>query len=439
MRMNKTVYADRRARFMEEIGTDGVAIFTAAPERSRSADTHYPYRPSSDVLYLSGFEEPETVLVFAPGHDDGSFIMFVRPRDPEREVWDGVRAGCDNAKAMFGADEAHPIDMLDETLPRYLEGRHTLHYTLGNDDRFDQKIAGWMNKLRYRRGSPPAAPRLMADAREILHEMRVRKSAPELEMMRIAARISSEAHVIAMRTARPGLHEYEIQAAMEHHFRRNGADFPAYTSIVGTGENATVLHYVTNRDKLNGDDVLLIDAGCEYDFYAADITRSFPVSGQFTSAARDAYQAVLTAQKAAIQDVAVGVRYNELQERTVRRLTQALIDLGALKGGLDESIETEAYKAFYPHRVGHWLGMDVHDVGSYYDAAGEWRELEPGMVVTVEPGLYFPIDADVPEGLRGLGIRIEDDIVVTAEGRENLTASCPKEIADIEEIIGTLH
>lgn len=422
---------------MDQIGDDGVAILTSPPQRPRSQDTHFPYRPSSDIVYLSGFEEPATVLVFAPGHDDGSFVMFVQPHHPEKELWDGARAGCDGAVSVFGADVAHPIDDIEEILPRYLENRHTLHYTFGDDEAFDRKVGRWMNKLRYRRGAPPAAPHLIADTRDVVHEMRVRKTPDELEMMRVAARISSEAHVLAMRTARPGLHEYELQAAMEHHFLRNGANFPAYTSIVGAGHNATVLHYVANRDRLEDDDVLLIDAGCEYDFYAADITRTFPVSGKFTPEERDAYQVVLDAQKAAIEDVSRNVRYNELQERTARRLTAGLIDLGILTGSLDENVESEAYKAFYPHRVGHWLGMDVHDVGSYYDHTGNWRELEPGMVVTVEPGLYFGLDADVPEGFRGLGIRIEDDVVVTEDGRENLTASCPKEIADIEAIVGT--
>ena len=437
MRMDKRVYAERRARFMEAIGDDGVAIFTSPPERPRSQDTHFPYRPSSDIVYLSGFEEPQTVLVFAPGHDDGSFVMFVPPHDEEREGWDGARAGEDGAMSVFGADVAHSVDELEAVLPRYLEGRHTLHYTLGDDEAFDRKVGRWLNKLRFRRGKPPAAPRLIADARDIVHEMRLRKSEDELAMMRVAAKISAEAHVIAMRTAHPGIHEYELQAAMEHHFLRNGANYPAYTSIVGAGHNATVLHYVANRDRLEEDDVMLIDAGCEYDFYAADITRTWPVSGKFTPEERDAYQLVLEAQKAAIEDIAVGVRYNELQDRTVRRLTDALIELGILSGSADENIESEAYKKFYPHRVGHWLGMDVHDVGSYHDGDGEWRKLEAGMVVTVEPGLYFALDADVPEGFRGLGIRIEDDVAVTPDGRENLTQSCPKEIAEIEAIVGT--
>lgn len=437
MRMDHSVYAERRRVFGERIGEDAVAIFTAPPERLRSQDTHFPFRQSSDIIYLSGFEEPQTVLVFAPGHDDGDFIMFVRPHDPEKELWDGSRAGTDGAREFFGADAAYSYDDLEEQLPRFLEGRETLYYTLGDDESFDRRVARWMNKLRHRRGKPPAAPKYIADARDIVHEMRLRKSSEELALMRTAAKISAEAHVIAMRMVEPGMHEYELQAAMEHHFLKNGANFPAYTSIVGAGPNATVLHYVENRDRLDPDDVLLIDAGCEYDYYAADITRTFPVGGAFTPAERDVYQGVLEVQKAAIEDIAPGVRYNELQDRTVERLTQVLIDVGVLQGSVDENVDEETYKDYYPHKVGHWLGIDVHDVGSYHDEDGLWRRLEPGMVLTIEPGLYFSEEADVPDELKGLGIRIEDDVLVTADGHENLTASCPKEVDDIEAIIGT--
>lgn len=437
MRFDEHLYADRRRRFIDAMGDDGVAVFTSPPERNRSADTNFPYRPSSDVLYLSGFEEPETILVLAPGHDDGDFFMFVRPNDPEREMWAGRRAGPAGAEAVYGADKAFPIDELSETLPKFLEGRDTLHYTLGRDDEFDRRIAGWINQLRHRRGAPPAAPRAIVDARDIVHEMRLIKTEEELAVMRTAGKISSEAHELAMRITAPGKFEYELQAAMEHHFRRLGANFPAYTSIVGSGDNATILHYVENRTRLEDGDVVLIDAGCEYHFYAADITRSFPASGSFTAAQRDAYQIVLDVQKAAIEDVAPGLPYQELQERAVRRLTQGLIDLGVLNGSVDENVAEEHYKPYYPHKIGHWLGMDVHDVGSYYTDDGESRPLEPGMVLTIEPGLYFPADADVPDGLAGVGIRIEDDVLVTRDGRENLTAQCPKEIDEIEAIVGT--
>lgn len=431
------LYAARRRRLMEKMGPDAVAVFVAPPQRQRSHDTEYPYRPSSDIIYLCGFEEPEAVLVLAPGHEDGDFAMFVRNRDPEKETWDGRRAGPEGAKAHFGADAAYVIDDLDEELPRFLQGRETLWYTLGNDATFDGKITQWLNKLRFRRGAAPAAPRQIADARDIVHEMRVHKEPAELDVMRTAARIASDAHIAAMKAVRPGMHEYEIQALLEYSFRRRGAFAPAYTTIVGSGVNATILHYTENRDPLGASDILLIDAGCEYQYYAADITRSYPVSGKFTPAQRDVYQAILEAQKAAIDDVQPGVAYNELQDRTARRLSQALIDLGILTGSVDENLENETYKQFYPHRVGHWLGSDVHDVGSYHDAEGNWRPLAPGMVVTVEPGLYFPETAEIPDAFKGIGIRIEDDILVTAQGNENLTASCPKEVADLEAIIGT--
>lgn len=437
MRLDRHVYANRRRAFIEEMGDDGVAVFTSPPERLRSQDTNYPYRPSSDILYLTGFEEPDTVVILSPGHDDGDFVMFVPPRDPEKEMWDGYRAGPEGAEEHFGADKAYPIGELEDRLPGFLEDRDVLHYTLGRDDAFDGRVTGWINGLRYRRGAPPAAPRFIADARDIIHEMRVRKSSEELDVMREAARISSEAHQLAMRICAPGKQEFEIQAAMEHHFRRNGANYPAYTSIVGGGQNATVLHYIENRAALKDGEVLLIDAGAEYNFYAADITRSFPVNGTFTGPQRDAYAVILEAQKAAIDDIEPGRPYAELQERTVRRLTEGLIELGVLEGSLDENIESENYKPYYPHKVGHWLGMDVHDVGSYYTSSGDARPLEPGMVLTVEPGLYFPVDADVPAGLKGVGIRIEDDVLVTESGRENLTIDCPKEIADIEAMVGT--
>ncbi len=431
-------FAARRRAVMDAIGEDGIAIFVAPPARTRSNDTAYRYRPSSDILYLSGFREAETVLVLAPGHGDGEFAMFVPSRDPLHEMWEGRRAGPEGARANYAADAAFAIDELDAVLPRYLQGRKTLYYTLGNDSAFDARVTGWMNKLRHRRNAPPAAPGSLADARDIVHELRVFKSAAELDLMRAAARLSSQAHVLAMEQCRPGMHEYELQAIIEYHFRRHGAEFPAYTTIVGGGANATILHYTENRDRLEADQVVLIDAGCELSFYAGDITRSFPVSGKFTPAQRDVYQAVLEVQIAAIEDVRPGVAYNILQQNTARRLTQALIDLGLLRGPLDELVAAEKYKKYYPHNVGHWLGIDVHDVGSYYDPQGRWRALRPAMVLTIEPGIYITHDdEDAPVELRGLGIRIEDNIVVTETGYENMTIDCPKQIAQIEERIGT--
>lgn len=423
---------------MNEMGEDAVAVFVANPERQRSSDTSYPYRASSDIVYLSGFEEPETVIVLAPGHDDGEFVMFVRERDKERELWDGRRYGPEGAISTYGADAAYVIEELDERLPGLLNGRDTLYYTLGNDEGFDRRVTGWIHKLRFRRNEPPGAPRSIVDARDLVHEARVRKSPDELEIMRRAAQVTAEAHTLAMKHCRPGKYEYQLQAVIEGHFRAHGGCAPAYESIVGGGDNATILHYTENDAVLGENDIVLIDAGCELDYYAADITRSFPVSGKFTPEQRDLYQVVLEAQIAAIDDVQPGVRYNELKERTALRLTQGLVDLGILEGDADALVEDEAFKDFYPHGVGHFLGMDVHDVGSYYAPDGAWRRLEPGMVVTVEPGLYIPAgDERAPKGMRGVGIRIEDDIHCTADGPENLTATCPKQVDEIEAVIGT--
>ena len=430
--------AQRRRDFMESIGSDAVAVFTANPKQSRSHDTDYPYRPSSDILYLTGFREPETVVVFAPGHEEGDFVMFVQPKDEEAELWNGYRPGPEGAVEEYGADAAFGVEEIDDKLPEFLADRDTLYYTLGQDHDFDHKITGWINELRHRRNEPSAAPEKLSDVRDVIHELRLRKRPEELELMRHANRISSEAHVLAMKHCQPGMHEYELQALIEYHFRRNGAEFPAYPSIVGAGANATCLHYTENRDVIAEDDVVLIDAGCEFEFYAGDITRSFPASGSFSNAQRDVYEAVLEAQKAAIDDIEPDLGFDELHERSVERLTRSLVDLGVLDGSVEDLVEEEEYKDYFPHKIGHWLGIDVHDVGPYHTDQGSWRSLKPGMVLTIEPGLYFHEDDEtVPEAFRGLGIRIEDDILVTADGHENLSAECPKEADDIEAIVGS--
>jgi Xaa-Pro aminopeptidase len=431
-------FENRRREFMSRIGDQGVAIFVANPHQSRSADTEYQYRPSSDVLYLSGFREPEAVIVLAPDHEDGEFVMFVRDRDEEAELWNGRRAGPEGAQNTYGADAAFAIEELDDKLPEFLEHRDTLYYTFGRNDDFDQKVIGWMKSLRHRRGKPPAAPAAIVDARDVVNDMRVIKTSEEIERMRASVDLTVEAHILAMQNCTPGIKEYELQALIEYHFRKNGAEYPAYESIVGSGNNATVLHYTDNRDTIESGDVVLIDAGAELEFYAGDITRSFPASGEFTPAQKDVYQAVLDAEIAAIDDVEPGLPYNELQDRTVRRLTQSMIDLGLLDGSVDELIDQEEYKRYYPHKIGHWLGIDVHDVGPYYDDDQNWRALEPGMVLTIEPGIYIPeSDESAPEELRGLGIRIEDDILVTADGCENLSKACPKTIDEVEALVGS--
>ncbi|MFU8802734.1 MAG: Xaa-Pro aminopeptidase [Bradymonadaceae bacterium] len=436
--MSPGEFEERRKRLMEAMGPEGVAIFVAPPMRSRSRDTTYVYRPSSDILYLSGFREMDTVLVLAPGHDEGEFVLFVPPKDPKMEQWEGRRAGPEGAVEIYGADAAYTIDDLNEKIPGYLEGRERLYYTLGEEGGFDAMVTNWLNKLRHRRNAPAAAPSSLIDARDLLHEMRIIKTEAELALMRTAAKLSSEAHILAMKHCRPGMYEYELQALIEYHFRRRGGEYPAYTSIVGGGANATILHYTENRDQLRDGELVLIDAGCEFEFYAGDITRTFPVSGKFNPAQKDVYQAVLDAQIACVADVEPGLRYNELQERTARRLTLSLIDLGLLKGSVDELVEEQKYKKYYPHNIGHWMGMDVHDVGPYHDVEGNWRELAPGMVLTIEPGIYIPHDdEDAPEELRGIGVRIEDDILVTAGGHENLTHDCPKTVDAIEALVGT--
>jgi Xaa-Pro aminopeptidase len=436
--LDADIFAQRRADFIDRIGEDAVAIFTASPHQTRSKDTRFPYRPSSDILYLTGFREPETVVVLAPGHEDGDFFMFVRPRDEDAERWDGRRPGPEGACQVWGADEAWPVDDIDDTLPDLLAGRETLYYTLGDDADFDTKVTRWLNDLRHRRGKPPAAPQKLVDARDVIHEMRLRKRPAELDLMRRAADISAQAHTLAMKHCRPGINEYELQAIIEYHFQRHGAEFPAYPSIVGSGDNATILHYNENRDTIEPDDLILIDAGCELEFYAGDITRCFPASGEFSPAQRDVYQAVLEIQQAALDEAEPGMTLDDLQTNCERRTTEALIDLGLLEGSVDELLEEEAFKQYFPHKIGHWLGIDVHDVGPYREMDGSWRAFEKGMALTVEPGIYIPeADESAPDELRGIGVRIEDDIVFTDNGHENLTDHCPKSIDAIEDIVGT--
>jgi Xaa-Pro aminopeptidase len=430
-------FAARRRALMDLIGPNSVAIFIAPPERTRSHDTTYPYRASSDILYLSGFAEPESVLVLAPGHELGDFALFTRPRDPAREQWDGRRAGPEGARQRFGADAAYTIDTLDVELPRYLAGRDTLYYTLGHDEAFDQRVTGWFARLRHRRNEPPAAPASIRDARDVIDALRVFKSEDELAIMRRACQITSEAHELAMRACRPGIWEYQLQSIVESHFRMSGASYPSYTSIVGAGDNATILHYIENESRVPEGSVVLIDAGCELQGYAADITRSFPASGKFEPAHRDLYQAILDVQIGLVDMIRPGLPYASIQDTAAARLTDVLIQFGLIKTSHDEAMEQRLYKKYYPHGAGHWLGLDVHDVGSYFDQDGRTRTLAPGMVLTIEPGLYIPAsDEDAPAALRGVGIRIEDDILVTEAGYENMTISCPKSVEAIEAITG---
>ncbi|HEY5898257.1 MAG TPA: Xaa-Pro aminopeptidase [Burkholderiales bacterium] len=427
-----SLYAARRRRLASLIG-EGVAIIATAPERVRNRDSHYPYRFDSYFYYLTGFDEPEAVLVIVAGKTPRT-ILFCRNRDPEREIWDGFRHGPEAARERFGFDEAHAIGELDPMAPAFLENQPLLCYPVGGDEQWDARVMRWLNVVRSRSRAGVMAPQRMLDVRALLDDMRLAKDAHELAVMRRAARIAASAHRRAMQFARPGRMEYEVEAELLHEFRRQGAQFPAYSPIVAAGANACVLHYVANDAALAEGDLLLIDAGCELDGYASDITRTFPVGGRFSAAQRSVYELVLASQRAAIDKVRAGNAWNEPHDAAVRVLAQGMLDLKLLAGSLDEVLEKETYKRFYMHRTGHWLGLDVHDAGEYKQA-GEWRKLAPGMVLTVEPGLYIRAADDVPAALRNIGVRIEDDVAVTANGCEVITAEAPKRVDDIEALM----
>ncbi len=421
-------YAARRARLADWLG-DGVAVIATAPEAARNRDTHYPYRFDSYFYHLTGFTEPEAVLVVTGGAAPQS-ILFCRDKDETREIWDGFRYGPAAAQGEFGFDAAYSVSELDARLPELLGNRARLAYALGHDPAWDARMMGWLNAVRAKARQGVTAPGEMLDVRALLDELRLHKDAGEIDTMRRSAQIATEAHRRAMRATRPGRHEYEIEAEILHAFYAAGAQAPAYQSIVAGGANACVLHYVTNRDALRDGDLLLIDAGCELDGYASDITRTFPVNGRFSAAQKDAYEVVLAAQAAAIAAVKPGATWIAPHDAAVRVLTQGMIDLGLLKGEVDGLIESNAFSRFYMHRTGHWLGLDVHDAGEYKQQ-GDWRALAPGMTLTVEPGLYIRPADDVPAAFHNIGIRIEDDVAVTATGCEVLTAP-PKTVDEIE-------
>ena len=427
-----SVYAGRRQRLTALMG-EGVALIATAPERLRNRDSHYPYRFDSYFYYLTGFIEPEAVLVLVAASAPKA-LLFCRNRDPERETWDGFRYGPELARERFGFDEAQPIGELDPAMAKLLEDQPALYYPVGAEADWDARVMRWLNMVRGRSRAGVAAPERLQDVRSLLDDMRLVKDEHELATMRRAARIAAAAHRRAMQAARPGRLEYEIEAELLHEFRRNGAQFPAYSPIVAAGANACVLHYIANDARLREGDLLLIDAGCELDGYASDITRTFPVTGRFSGAQRDVYQLVLAAQRAAIEKVRAGNAWNEPHDAAVRVLAQGTLDLRLLGGTLDEVLEKETYKRFYMHRTGHWLGLDVHDAGEY-KRQGSWRTFAPGMALTVEPGLYIRAADDVPERLRDIGVRIEDDVVVSANGCEVITAEAPKRLEDIEALM----
>lgn len=432
--MSKKEFARRRQRLMDVMGPNSIAVLPNAPVASRNRDVDYPYRSDSHFHYLTGFDEPESVLVLVPDRSHGEYLLFCRERDLDKEIWDGYRAGQEGAISQFSADDSYPISDLDDILPGLLEGKEKVFYTMGAQPSFDQRMVGWLNHLRQASRSGKHSPTEIIELEHSLNELRLYKSSYEIKQMKHAAKASVQAHIRAMQFTQPGHWEYEVEAELLHEFMKHGCRSPAYPSIVGGGENGTILHYIENNAKLKSNDLLLIDAGAEYQCYAADITRTFPVSGKFTSAQRELYQLVLDAQKAAIAEVKPGNHWNQPHEAAVQVLTDGLVKLGLLSGKVDELIENEAYREFYMHRTGHWLGMDVHDVGDY-KVGGEWRMLEPGMVLTVEPGLYIRDQASVAKKWHFIGIRIEDDVLVTKEGHEVLTKGAPKEIAEIETLM----
>ena len=430
----KEQFAKRRDEVMQMMG-GGVAIIPTSRESVRSRDVLYPFRAASDFYYLTHFSEPEAVAVLVPGREHGEFILFCRERDPEKEIWDGRRAGLEGACEYYGADDAFPITDIDEIVPGLLENREKVFYSMGANDEFDSRLMTWVNEVRSKSRKGISAPTEILDLGHILHEMRLVKRCEEKALIQKACKISARAHKQAMKVCKPGMKEYEIEAEFQYIFRKKGSEYPAYPPIVATGENACVLHYVENRAVLKDGDMLLIDAGCEIDGYAADISRTFPVNGKFSDEQRALYQVVLNAQQAAIDTIRPGITWDVPHNAAVRVITAGLVEYGLLQGDVDELIASAAYQRFYMHKTGHWLGLDVHDVGDY-KVNENWRELECGMVMTVEPGLYIIAGSEgVDERWWNIGIRIEDDVAVTKNGHEVLSADAPKQIDEIEALM----
>jgi Xaa-Pro aminopeptidase len=427
-------YKNRRAKVMQEMGPGSIAIVAANKEIARNGDSDYPFRQDSNFYYLTGFNEPHAVLVLIPGRKEGEFLLFNRERNPEMEVWTGSRAGQQGACEIYGADQAFPIAEFERVLPDLMEGCHKVFYFVGFDLNFDEKIIAAQNKVRNKVRSGVNAPVEFIQLEKILREMRLFKSTVELDLMRKAAEITAQGHSRAMRNCKPGKMEYELEAEIQYAYLSNGSRAPAYNHIIGAGQNSCVLHYNDNNAPIQQGDVVLVDSGAEYQYYACDVTRTFPANGRFTAAQKAIYEVVLAAQQAVIDLVRPGLIWNKLQEMSDRMITQGLLEVGLLSGNLDKLIETQAFRQFYMHRIGHWLGMDVHDVGTYR-INDQWRPLEPGMVFTVEPGIYIPANDRVDSKWWNIGVRIEDNILVTQDGYENLTAAIPKTVADIEALM----
>ncbi len=433
--MNNTEYKRRRKHLMQIMGDDAVAILPAALVRMRNRDAEFQYRQDSDFHYITGFDEPEAVAVLVPGREHGEYILFCRENDKKMETWNGLRAGQDGAIENYAADDSFPIDDIDDILPGLLENKEKVYYTMGVHPDFDQLIIKWVNRLREQSRMGVHTPGEFVSLDHQLHDMRLYKSAAEIKAMRKAAQISAKAHIRAMQFCKPGIYEYQLEAELLHSFMQQGARFPAYSSIVGSGKNGCILHYVENSEMLKNGDLVLIDAGAEVECYAADVSRTFPVNGKYSKEQRVLYDIVLAAQRAAIEQVKPGNHWNDPHEAAIKVVTQGLIDVGILKGKLETNIKKESYKDFYMHRTGHWLGMDVHDVGDY-KVDDEWRVLEPGMVLTVEPGLYISAAHEkVAKKWHNIGIRIEDDVLVTKDGHEVLSKDVPKDADEIEALM----
>ncbi len=424
-------FASHRARLLEALGPDEAVLVVSAPTTLRNGDAEHRYRPDSDLWWLTGWPDPEAAVFLRPGAEPLS--MFVQPRDPERETWTGRRAGPEGALAAFGADAAWPIEALDEELGRLLQGVRTLHYAIGHDAAMDRRVHAAIHRAaRAGRRNGLEAPEVFVSPDRLLHELRLHKTGDEIACLRRAAAITDEAFRATMAAVGPGVGEWELESLLQRTFLQHGSEGPGYTPIVAAGDNGTILHYVTNRDVCEPGELVLIDAGCEVGHYTSDVTRTFPVDGRFEGAGKAVYEAVLTAQLAAIDAVRPGATFMAVHDVTVRALTEAMIELGLLTGDVDQLIEDEAHKRYYMHGTSHWLGLDVHDVGAYA-RLGTSRTLAPGMVLTIEPGLYIaPDDEQAPEALRGIGVRIEDDVLVTADGHEVLTAAIPKTVAEVE-------
>ena len=428
-------FSERRSELSKKVLDDSAIIVASSPVKSRISDTDYLYRQDSNFYYLSGYEEPESILLIRPYAKKDNFIIFCRDRDPLKEQWDGFRSGQTGAVQDFGADKSLSISSVDSLMPELLEGAKNIYYSMSSPCGLDQRINTWVDQIRLNTRAGAEPPQNLLSLDSVIHEMRLLKSDEEIEVMKQAAEITTEAHIRAMKAVKPGMFEYQLEAEYLYAFNKNGARAPAYNSIVGGGNNACILHYVENNSELKDGDVVLVDAGCEYKYYASDVTRTFPVNGSFTEEQKQIYSVVLEAHKQSMDQLKPVNKWNLAHEKSVEVIVEGLIDLGIIKSSKKEAIDTGEYSKYYMHRIGHWLGMDVHDVGSYKQD-GDWRDLEPGMVMTIEPGIYILDSLEgVEDKWKGIGVRIEDDVLVTKKGFEVLTPDIPRSIEEVESTV----